>query len=80
MCVFYGCFRAVNPNEVPNIGLHSSMFRFSVQTQMSSEQKRKWMPMVQNYEIIGTYAQTELGHGEHCCLSVSYHACDWLIT
>ena len=32
-------------------------------SQASPEQQAKWLPMAQKLEIIGTYAQTELGHG-----------------
>ena len=32
-------------------------------SQGSPEQQAKWLPMAQKLEIIGTYAQTELGHG-----------------
>ncbi|XP_030062522.1 peroxisomal acyl-coenzyme A oxidase 2 [Microcaecilia unicolor] len=31
----------------------------------TDEQIAKWIPLAQNYNIIGTYAQTELGHGTY---------------
>ncbi|XP_070533128.1 peroxisomal acyl-coenzyme A oxidase 1-like [Ptychodera flava] len=34
-----------------------------IQTQADETQKRKWLQKALNYEIIGTYLQTELGHG-----------------
>lgn len=33
--------------------------------QMSPEQQSKWVAKAKNYEIIGCYAQTELGHGSN---------------
>lgn len=54
----------VFPNETAPIGLHSGMFIPTLEAQCNAEQKDKWLPKAFNYEIIGTYAQTELGHGE----------------
>jgi acyl-CoA oxidase len=39
------------------------MFIPSIRSQGSAEQQAYWMPRCMNLEIIGTYAQTELGHG-----------------
>jgi len=39
------------------------MFVPTLESQTSPEQKEKWLPKAANYEIIGTFAQTELGHG-----------------
>lgn len=58
---FYG--NLVFPNETAPIGLHSGMFIPTLEAQCNAEQKDKWLPKAFNYEIIGTYAQTELGHG-----------------
>jgi acyl-CoA oxidase len=33
--------------------------------QGSDEQVEKWVPLAENYQIIGCYAQTELGHGSN---------------
>uniref|UniRef100_A0AAY4A5K3 Acyl-coenzyme A oxidase n=1 Tax=Denticeps clupeoides TaxID=299321 RepID=A0AAY4A5K3_9TELE len=41
-------------------GLHYSMFLPTLYSQCDSEQRKKWLPL-----IIGTYAQTEMGHGTH---------------
>ncbi|RDD36010.1 Peroxisomal acyl-coenzyme A oxidase 1, partial [Trichoplax sp. H2] len=45
------------------IGLHNSMFRPTIRDQGTDEQRKKWLPLANDYKIIGTYAQTELGHG-----------------
>ena len=55
--------RASSPIEVYNLGLHESMFQNTIQQQMTAEQKQVWLPRVRDYQLIGTYAQTELGHG-----------------
>ncbi|KAG9463110.1 hypothetical protein GDO78_022412 [Eleutherodactylus coqui] len=31
----------------------------------TDEQIAKWMPLAMDYKILGTYAQTELGHGTY---------------
>ncbi|GFR44234.1 hypothetical protein Agub_g5369 [Astrephomene gubernaculifera] len=43
--------------------LHIGMFIPSVMSQGSPEQQAKWMPLCTKLNVIGTYAQTELGHG-----------------
>ncbi|XP_060068142.1 peroxisomal acyl-coenzyme A oxidase 1-like [Ylistrum balloti] len=50
-------------HENSPIGLHSSMFLPTLRKQGSEEQKKKFLPLAENMTIIGTYAQTELGHG-----------------
>ena len=39
------------------------MFIPALISQANHKQQAKWLPMAQTLEIIGTYAQTELGHG-----------------
>uniref|UniRef100_A0A8V5HF33 Acyl-coenzyme A oxidase n=1 Tax=Melopsittacus undulatus TaxID=13146 RepID=A0A8V5HF33_MELUD len=46
-------------------GLHFSMFQKTLETQTTDAQKEKWLPLVRGVKIIGTYAQTEMGHGTH---------------
>uniref|UniRef100_A0AAF5D072 Acyl-coenzyme A oxidase n=1 Tax=Strongyloides stercoralis TaxID=6248 RepID=A0AAF5D072_STRER len=43
--------------------LHYSMFLQCIQSQCTEEQLDKWLPLTILRGIIGTYAQTELGHG-----------------
>lgn len=54
--------RWVAPQGSPFM-LHASMFISTIKTQGTPEQIQKWVPKCETYEIIGTYAQTELGHG-----------------
>ncbi|KAI1232341.1 hypothetical protein IHE44_0006797, partial [Lamprotornis superbus] len=44
------------------LGLHFSMFHKTIETQTTAAQKEKWLPLVRGVKIIGTYAQTEMGH------------------
>lgn len=49
--------------EVSPFSLHFSMFIPTILGMADEEQKERWLKRAQNMEIIGTYAQTELGHG-----------------
>lgn len=44
-------------------GLHVVMFIPSLKLLASPEQLAYWLPLAESYRIIGTYCQTELGHG-----------------
>ena len=44
--------------------LNYGMFVPTMLGQATEEQKAKWLIPAINHEIIGTYAQTEMGHGE----------------
>ena len=39
------------------------MFVPTIEKQGTAAQRDKWIPLSKNLEVIGTYAQTELGHG-----------------
>ncbi|XP_045524900.1 probable peroxisomal acyl-coenzyme A oxidase 1 [Pieris brassicae] len=45
------------------LGVHYIMFMPAILNQGTEEQQAQWMPRAWNSSIIGTYAQTELGHG-----------------
>uniref|UniRef100_A0AC34FUR3 Acyl-coenzyme A oxidase n=1 Tax=Panagrolaimus sp. ES5 TaxID=591445 RepID=A0AC34FUR3_9BILA len=45
------------------LGLHNSMMIPTILNNADEEQKAEWLPKAQKLEFIGTYAQTELGHG-----------------
>eukprot|EP01121_Diplochlamys_sp_Union-15-3_P017458 TRINITY_DN6146_c0_g1_i1.p1 TRINITY_DN6146_c0_g1~~TRINITY_DN6146_c0_g1_i1.p1 ORF type:complete len:676 (+),score=120.30 TRINITY_DN6146_c0_g1_i1:43-2028(+) len=47
------------------LSLHTSMFIPTLTSQASPEQLEEWGGKAYRYEIIGTYAQTELGHGSY---------------
>ncbi|KAM7145870.1 peroxisomal acyl-coenzyme A oxidase 1 isoform 2-T2 [Macrochelys suwanniensis] len=50
---------------VEPLGLHFSMFTNTLQNQCTVAQQDKWLPPTYGLQIIGTYAQTEMGHGTH---------------
>ena len=52
------------PNGGP-ITLHLTMFLQCLKHLGSEEQKKKYLPIAANLNIIGCYAQTELGHGSN---------------
>ncbi|KAL3665480.1 hypothetical protein V7S43_009515 [Phytophthora oleae] len=50
--------------QVP-FDLHRGMFIPTIENQGTDEQRAQWLPLAQNYRVIGAYAQTELGHGSN---------------
>jgi acyl-CoA oxidase len=60
---FYG--NLVFPNESSPTTLHGAMFVPTIESQGTAEQKEKWLQNENDRKIIGTYAQTELGHGTY---------------
>ncbi|XP_077862206.1 LOW QUALITY PROTEIN: peroxisomal acyl-coenzyme A oxidase 1-like [Saccoglossus kowalevskii] len=54
---------AIRKRQGTAIALNNIMFVPTLIGQASEEQKRKWLPLATNLHIIGTFAQTELGHG-----------------
>jgi len=52
------------PNEDAALTIHLvTAFVPTLKSLCSEEQKVKWLKKAKNMEIIGSYAQTELGHG-----------------
>ncbi|XP_068177420.1 peroxisomal acyl-coenzyme A oxidase 1 isoform X2 [Antennarius striatus] len=47
------------------LGLHFVMFIPSLHSLCDPQQARKWLPLAESYQMMGTYAQTEMGHGTH---------------
>lgn len=39
------------------------MFIPTLERLATDEQQAKWLPLAKTLQVIGTYAQTELGHG-----------------
>ncbi|XP_062976396.1 peroxisomal acyl-coenzyme A oxidase 1 isoform X2 [Elgaria multicarinata webbii] len=59
-------FKSICPgNRTLPFGLHYSMFTPTIENQCTVTQKKKWLPLASTFQIIGTYAQTEMGHGTH---------------
>lgn len=46
-----------------NIDIHEAMFLPTIRLQASAEQQTLWLPAIQSRAILGTYCQTEIGHG-----------------
>ena len=53
--------------------MHANLVAPVLQSQGTEEQKAKWLPLARNFSITGSYAQTELGHGENGMLHVKKH-------
>jgi acyl-CoA oxidase len=45
--------------------VHWQMFRLAVEKLASDEQNAKWMPIIKKLGMIGSYVQTEMGHGSN---------------
>ncbi|KAK3719470.1 hypothetical protein LTR37_004328 [Vermiconidia calcicola] len=52
-------------DDVTPYMVHYAMFVTTIREQGSEEQRAYWMPKVESMEVIGCYAQTELGHGSN---------------
>ncbi|KAK6157947.1 hypothetical protein DH2020_005261 [Rehmannia glutinosa] len=52
-------------DETAYTDLHWGMFIPAIKGQGTDEQQRKWLPLAYKMQIIGCYAQTELGHGSN---------------
>ncbi|XP_072438508.1 peroxisomal acyl-coenzyme A oxidase 2-like isoform X2 [Chiloscyllium punctatum] len=46
-------------------GVHNGVFIPTITELGTDAQIAKWVPLAKDYQIIGTYAQTELGHGTY---------------
>lgn len=49
----------------PPISVHFGMFVQALNTLTTDKQREKWLPRAKALNIIGCYAQTELGHGSN---------------
>ncbi len=50
------------------------MFTPALRSQATIQQQNKWLKPAIQYEIIGTYAQTEMGHGMGCFLILKHNS------
>ena len=55
------CFSIIN--HVFPFELHYTMFLPAIERLATEAQKEKWLPLARSFKWIGTYAQTEIGHG-----------------
>ncbi|KAM0717155.1 hypothetical protein Q7P37_007007 [Cladosporium fusiforme] len=52
-------------DDVSPYMVHVAMFITTIREQGNDEQRAYWMPRVTSWEVVGCYAQTELGHGSN---------------
>jgi acyl-CoA oxidase len=52
-------------DEMSPYHLTMTMFVTSVREQGDEAQRKYWLPKIENFDIIGAYAQTEMGHGSN---------------
>ena len=52
-------------SEPDPYGLHASLFLVTLREQGATQQHEKFLEKAENWEYIGCYAQTELGHGSN---------------
>ena len=57
----------MSPNENCPLDLHFGMVTPAIRNLMNEQQQSKWLDKAESLEIIGTYAQTEMGHGSGIC-------------
>jgi acyl-CoA oxidase len=50
-------------DEYLPVSLHETAFIPIIYAQGTDEQAKYWGPLAEKHQIIGCYAQTELGHG-----------------
>ena len=57
-------YSTIFPNENSPDSLHHLMFMNALEKQLDPDQSKQWLPLAKSMNIVGTYAQTELGHGK----------------
>lgn len=57
------------------LGVHYVMFIPTLNSQCTAEQRKKWIPLAESFHMLGTYAQTELGHGQFLSLRQLWEMC-----
>lgn len=56
-------FSMATGNLQEAMGLHFAMFVPTLHNLCDPQQARKWLPLANSFQVVGTYAQTEMGHG-----------------
>lgn len=64
--------RMTRKNSQDPFGVHYVMFIPMVSSQCLPEQRDKWLPLASSLKVVGTYAQTELAHGQSFSLLESW--------
>ena len=64
VCTIFFLFLRALRLEI-GLALHGAMFIPVLERLGTEEQQTKWLPLALSLRVIGTYAQTELGHGEY---------------
>uniref|UniRef100_A0A668A8G3 Acyl-coenzyme A oxidase n=1 Tax=Myripristis murdjan TaxID=586833 RepID=A0A668A8G3_9TELE len=60
------CYKSLyRGNRHEALGLHFVMFLPTLYSQCDPQQFQKWVPLAESFQVLGTYAQTEMGHGTH---------------
>ncbi|XP_029992440.1 peroxisomal acyl-coenzyme A oxidase 1 isoform X2 [Sphaeramia orbicularis] len=60
------CYKSMEKgHQQEALGLHYAMFLPTLYSQCDAQQSRKWLPLAESFQVLGTYAQTEMGHGTH---------------
>uniref|UniRef100_A0A7N8X5G8 Acyl-coenzyme A oxidase n=1 Tax=Mastacembelus armatus TaxID=205130 RepID=A0A7N8X5G8_9TELE len=60
------CYKNMVKGNLPEaMSVHFAMFTPTLYSQCDPLQSRKWLPLANSFQVVGTYAQTELGHGTH---------------
>lgn len=78
MCIHSHRLAKRAPNEA--FGLHFVMFIPTLSSLCTPEQQDKWLPLANLFKVVGTYAQTELGHGQSFSFSWNYGTCSFRST
>ena len=52
-----------------SVSLHHMMFELTVRYLGDDEQVKDWLPQISKYQMIGSYSQTEIGHGSNVRVS-----------
>uniref|UniRef100_A0AAX7V9Z6 Acyl-coenzyme A oxidase n=1 Tax=Astatotilapia calliptera TaxID=8154 RepID=A0AAX7V9Z6_ASTCA len=59
-------YKSMVKGNIPEaMGIHFGVFLPTMHSQCDSQQKKKWLPLTESFQVVGTYAQTEMGHGTH---------------
>lgn len=78
MCVHSCRVAKKAPHEA--FGLHYLMFIPTLSNLCTPEQRDKWLPLASSFKVVGTYAQTEMGHGQSFSFLWNHGICAFRFT